>query len=47
METWIWYLIGWGGFVFLVYLHLWYDYMHYYSKWPNKLRKICKALTEE
>lgn len=47
METWVCFLIGWGVFVLLIYLHFCLDFMYYYSKWPNKLRKIYRALTEE
>lgn len=47
MDEWICFFIGWGCFVFTVYLHLCFDCLYYYSKWPNKLRKICKALMEE
>lgn len=44
---WRYFLIGWAIFVVLVYLHLIYDTLRYYSKLPKKCRKIYKALTEE
>lgn len=47
METWMYFLIGWGIFLVGVYGHLIFDYKRYYSNMPDRWRRIYRAFTEE
>lgn len=44
---WKCFLIGWGCFVLLVYVHLIFDYLYYYKDLRQKLRNLYRTFTEE